>query len=191
MPRPYILLGPWSRRVLHHRVRRMKRTRGNFVSSLPTVPMQQVVVRTTGTRRPVDKIMVVLSKDGINATQQTTQLVSVTFPCTIVGLRWNFSIFQDAGAGTSLAFWNIMVVKDGVTIPVMSVGDGGDFVTPEQNVMVFGAVAIDNNVEGHHSQGSTKTMRKMMGGDTLQFIVLGEATNNQEVAGAIQFFCKT
>lgn len=162
------------------------------MSSLPTVPMQQVqVVRTTGARRPVDKIMVVLSKDGINATQQTTQLVAVTFPCTIVGLRWDFSVFQDAGTGTSLPFWCIMVVKDGVTIPVMAVGDGGDFVTPEQNVMVFGAAAIDNNVEAQHFSGSTKTMRKMMGGDQLIFALRANATNTVGVRGVIQFFCKT
>ncbi len=189
MPIPVARLGPWSQHLI---LARMKRGRQQFVSSLPTVGGMQVVqVRATGSRRPVDKQLVVISKDGINATQQTTVLATVTFPCTIVGLRWDMAIFQDAGTGTSLPFWNIMIVKDGVTIPTMSVGDGGDFVTPEQNVMVFGAAAIDNNVESFHWQGTTKTMRKMQNGDQLIFALRANATNTVGVRGVIQFFCKT
>ncbi len=143
------------------------------------------------TKRPIDKQLIVVSKDGVGSTQSTTTLLTVTFPCTIVGLRWTMSMLQDAGTGASHFFWAIMIVKDGVTIPVLAVTDAGDFVTPEQNVMAYGNGSIDNNSTTWGVIGSTKTMRKLMGGDLLVFVFRGIATNTVAVRGVVQFFCKT
>ena len=75
----------------------------------------------------------------------------------------------------------------------MAISDAGTLYEPEQNVMAYGrgintASAV---ATGMHYNGSTKTMRKLMGGDKLVFIMLGEATNTSSLEGCFQFFCKT
>lgn len=143
------------------------------------------------TKRPIDKKLIVVSKGTVGTTQVNTTLLTVTFPCTIVGLRWDFSIAADAGSANSFAYWCIQVVKDGLTTPTMGVSDGGDFVTPEQNVLTFGTSIANNGNWGNHVAGSTKTMRKLMGGDTVIFSLRSEGTNTCEFQGVVQFFCKS
>ncbi len=84
-----------------------------------------------------------------------------------------------------------MVVRDGVAVDTLAISDAAAFFEPEQNCLVFGNGTVDNNVESVQFEGTTKTMRKMMGGDTLVFIHLGTATNTSGSRGVIQFFCKT
>jgi len=167
--------------------RAAQRRRGN--------PMQvanvQRVFRTTGGRRPVDKNLIAIAQTAIDATDQSTTLVTATFPCTIVGLRWDFSIIQTAGTGICTYYWAIVILRDGLTLPTLAISDGSTFYNPEQDVMAFGATTIDNNTQTKQYMGSTKTMRKMMGGDKLIFISKGVATNTSRVDGVIQFFCKT
>ncbi len=65
---------------------------------------------------------------------------------------------------------------------------------PEQNVMVWGfrVIAPFDKVGSAESwTGSTKIMRKLLGGDQLIFIAVAEGTNTVEVRGGIQFFCRT
>ena len=146
----------------------------------------------TGARRPVDKELVVISKNGVNATQVSTTLVTATFPCTIVGLRWDMSMLVDAGTGPGAYSWAIVILRDGVTISQMSQIDGAALYAPEQDVMSYG-MGIMQQVDigsGHYYSGNTKTMRKLMGGDKLMFIYKGEATNTTACKGTIQFFCK-
>ncbi len=149
------------------------------------------VFRTTGSRRPVDKQLTSIFKDGVDGTQVATTLVTVTFPCTIVGLRWDIVAAQDAGTGLATGSWAIVVLRDGVTQPTIALSDASQFYNPEQDVMSFGQWAIDNNTHTVQNIGSTKTMRKMMGGDKLVFIAVGVATNTSAIRGVIQFFCKT
>lgn len=143
------------------------------------------------TKRPIDKKLVAIATNAIAATQDVTQLISATFPCTITGLRWNLSFIQDAGTGACVIHWAIVIVRDGVTIDTLGVSSAAVFFNPEQNCLVFGAAMIDNNTQSKDFNGSTKTMRKLMGGDTLQFIHLGVATQTSGCRGVIQFFCKT
>ena len=153
----------------------------------------QVVVRTVGTRRPVDKKLVVIAKATVDATQQNTTLVTATFPCTIVGLRWSIGTVCDAGTAGGNFGWVIAIVKDGNTTGNLALTDGGDLYTPEGNVMAFGAT-VNGRADGAtvvHWHGNTKTMRKLMGGDVLVFSCQGVATNTSKVCGCIQFFCKT
>jgi len=164
-----------------------QRRRGNPMS----IPNVQRVFRTTGGRRPVDKNLIAIAQTAIDATDQTTTLVTATFPCTIVGLRWDFSIIQTAGTGICTYYWAIVILRDGLTQPTIAISDGSTFYNPEQDVMAFGATSIDNNTQTKQYMGSTKTMRKMMGGDKLIFISKGVATNTSRVDGVIQFFCKT
>ncbi len=149
--------------------------------------------RRTGGKRPVDKIMINVSKSSVDATQVATTLVTATFPCTVVGLRWDFSCFIDGGTGPASFGWAIIILRDGFTQKTISLTDGSTFYAPEQDCIVFGR-GINQQIDigsGKHYNGSTKSMRKLMGGDKLMFICVGVATNTSSFAGVIQFFCKT
>ena len=175
------------------RQRRRINIRPSFIAPVVSNPanMQQFIVRTTGSKRPVDKQLVVVTHSTINATQQNTTLVTVTFPCTIVGIRWDIAFIQDGGTGIAPHAWCINVLRDGGTQKVMSLTDGSTFFAPESDCLTFGTGLIDNNVQTLVYNGSTKTMRKMMGGDKLIFSSLGAATETSFCRGVIQFFCKT
>ncbi len=142
-------------------------------------------------RRPIDKSIVAVNKDAVDATDVTTVLLTTTFPCTVVGLRWDIAFFQAAGTGEGIFHWAIVVVRDGVTIDTLAISDAAAFFEPEQNCLVFGVGVIDNNSQTKSFTGDTKTMRKMKGGDTLVFVAKGVATNTLGIRGVIQFFCKT
>lgn len=187
MPRPIHLFNPWD---YHLYLYFMKRQRQAMQMVTVPVPFQ----RTTGSRCPIDKLLIGVLKAGVDANQVTTTLVTVTFPCTIVGLRWSLGVIQDAGTGQGDHMWAIVLVRDGQAAGNLSVADAANLYTPEQNVMAFG---VGNSTLGttvnskQHYEGSTKTMRKMMGGDLLVFVCQGVATNTSSFTGCIQFFCKT
>jgi len=153
--------------------------------------VQPVVVTRRLGKRPIDKALITVSKNGVNNTQATTTLATVTNPCTICGLRWSLSFLQDAGAGNADLIWAIVVARDGNSANTLSQTDGATTYAPEQDVLTFGSTFIDNNVETHLFEGTTKTMRKMLIGDRLIFIARGVATNTVGIRGVVQFFCKT
>ncbi len=155
-----------------------KRTRTEFTSAHHT-------------KRPINKSLIAISQDGNDSTDTSTQLFAVTFPCTIVGLRWSLSFFQAAGTAVCLFWWAIVIVRQGVTQATLGVSDGANFFLPESNCLVFGNGSIDNNVGDENFSGTTKTMRKMQGGDSLVFIAKGVGTDTSGVRGVVQFFCKT
>lgn len=142
-------------------------------------------------KRPIDKSLVSVLKQTVGTSQVQTILKTATFPCTIVGLRWEITQFQDAGTAEAALYWAIVINRDGNTVGVISSSDAGNFYTPEQDVLTFGVVSVDNHTDTNHISGSTKTMRKMMGGDELVFICQNVATNTSTVRGIIQFFCKS
>ncbi len=143
-------------------------------------------------KRPIDKQLIVVDKDTVDATQVSTTLITATFPCTITGLRWEISHDRSAGTGTANFWWAIILVKDGNSANTMAISDASTFYEPEQNVLAFGLGALeDEGPDSMLSSGNTKTMRKLMGGDQLLFITRGIATNTTNVNGVIQFFCKS
>ncbi len=144
-----------------------------------------------GHKRPINKSLIAIQQAGNDATDTSSQLFATTFPCTITGLRWSFSCTQDGGTATAFIHWAIIVVRAGVTQDTLSITDGSSFFDPETNCLVFGSTTIDNNVESKQFEGSTKTMRKMQGGDALVFVAKGSATNTSRIDGVVQFFCKT
>ncbi len=152
-----------------------------------------VVSRTTSRKRPVDKLLINVIHSALDSTQQTTTLVTATFPCTVVGLRWDLSVITAAGTNPASYGWAIVIVRDGITVSGISFTDGGTFFSPEQDVLAFahGINPQDNQGTGRHYNGSTKTMRKLMGGDKLMFLSKGQATETSNVTGTIQFFCKS
>ncbi len=148
-----------------------------------------------GARRPIDKDLIVVSKT-ITASQQATTLKTTTFPCTLVGLRWDISMSSQLTTGVSLLSWAIVIVTEGDSANAMSTSDAASFYTPEQNVLTFGLSRYPDADAGAgpvvmHWNNNTKTMRKLKAGDTVQFIVQGSAAAQGSVLGVVQFFCKS
>lgn len=172
-----------------------QRRRLNSRGYVPPQPMLvQTATRTFSNKRPVDKAIIVVNKDAVDATQVSTVLVTATFPCTMTGLRWDLSFFADAGTAISEVSWAILLVKQGNTVSTLTTSDGGTLHDPEQNVLTFGYSALapgDGNQNPVTYNNTTKSMRKLMGGDRIYFIMKGIATNTVGVRGAIQFFCKS
>ncbi len=164
-------------------------SRRTFRRFRPEVP----IVR--GSRRPTAKELIYVAQTATTSNVATT-IKTTTFPCTIVGLRWSMSFSSQVSTNNAVVNWIIVLVKDGNTANTISQSNGADMYTPEQNVMAFGTVSCLANDEtgGNQNQqvmGSTKTMRKMQGGDLLQFITLADVANSVVVKGVIQFFCKS
>ncbi len=150
-------------------------------------------VRVVSTKRPIDKGLIVVNKSVGAATQANTLLVGATFPCTVTGLRWSLGLLNGATSATRVD-WAIVIVRDGLSASTMSQTDAASLYQPEQDVMAFGSTRLADldagtGPAGFQMEGSTKSMRKLMGGDALVFIVLSETAMN--VDGVIQVFCKS
>ncbi len=146
--------------------------------------------RNFSTPRPIDKNLKAINK-ALATSQLTTNLFTATFPCTITGLRWDLDI-QSTDVALKEVSWAMVIVKDGDTVSTMTLGDGSTFYSPEQNCLAFGTADLAASSESGNNRawsGSTKTMRKLMGGDELKFIIDSSA-GTCSVLGVVQFFCK-
>ncbi len=145
-------------------------------------------------KRPIGKNLVAVSQSVTNS-QTATTLFTTTFPATIVGVRWSLALIGNATASAA-GKWMIVIVRDGVTADTIALSDAASVFQPEQNVLAFGDFRVgDLDVAGGiatwHNEGSTKTMRKLQGGDLLQFIALQSTANAAALTGTIQFFTKS
>lgn len=150
-------------------------------------------VRVTSSKRPIDKGLIVVSQ-GLSTTQGSTGLVGATFPCTVTGIRWDLSFLGGSAAANDGA-WAIIIVRDGLAASTMSLTDGASLYQPEQDVLAFGTFRVADSDGGDGGQGmrvsgSTKSMRKLMGGDAILFITLGAAVAGN-LRGVVQLFCKS
>jgi len=144
-------------------------------------------------QRPIDKSLIVINK-AVADLQVETNLMTVTFPCTVTGIRWDLSCLNDNAAQDTIS-WAVVLVKDGNQAGIMSNGDGSTFYSPEQNVLTYGIARMHGNANGsgtqHFFEGSTKTMRKLQSGDVLKLIIRGFIAGNKQCVGVFQFFCKS
>jgi len=141
-------------------------------------------------KRPIDKGLVNVIH-GISTTQAETTLITATFPCTVTGLRWEIGAI--GGPQSTSVRWAIIIVRDGNSANTIGASDGSDLYAPEQDVMAFGVQwcpDTDNGNSNIHWTGSTKSMRKLMGGDKIIFVTKGSFSNGT-VNGCVQLFCKT
>ncbi len=144
--------------------------------------------------RPIDKKLISVLKSSTGTAQVATVLLTTTIPCTITGLRWTIGYNNLVATGPINVRWGIIVVRDGLAANTLSGTDGGDFYTPESDMLAFGSHLIgETDTAGPqviNVEGSTKTMRKMMAGDLLTFIVVSDTAASLQTAGTVQFFCK-
>lgn len=140
-------------------------------------------------KRAINKEIIAVNRTQ-TSTQAATTLTTATYPCTITGLRWHIGL-KNSYAGANNFWWAIVLVKDGQTADTIAFSDGASIYSPEGNVLAFGVVELDNGAGDviFNGEGSTKTMRKLQGGDTIQFISITSADSVSLRAG-VQFFCK-
>ena len=153
-------------------------------------PLVQVIRRTA--KRPINKRLVAARMTGLTSLQMSTTLRTFTFPGTVTGIRWSIS-FSNVTINTETPyFWAIIIVKDGKTQSVMATSDAADFYDPEEECLVFGTLVLTPTGDPVTVNGSTKTMRKMNGGDQLMLIAIGKfALETANLDGIVQFFIKT
>ncbi len=143
-------------------------------------------------KRPIDKNLVVTSHT-ITTTVVATTLATTTFPCTVVGIRWELSA-STAVASVQDVWWAIVIIPDGEAVKTPTISNAGTFYAPEQNVLAFGmGQMMDNTLQAEALMwsGSTKTMRKLKGGDVLAIATIGSDANGALFRGVVQFFCKS
>lgn len=151
---------------------------------------RQRVVTVARANRPIDKKITVIAHT-VDLTQVSTTVAAPTFPSTMVGLRWNFTVSQTAGTGIARGAWAIVYLREGETVDALSFVDGATFYNPEQNCLTWGYIAIDNGSNPHVIKGSTKTMRKLMVGDTIIMTSVGTSDTDVIFAqGGVQLFLK-
>lgn len=177
-----------------------------FIFNFFPMPMRRRrrrVYANISVKRPLDKQ--ILQRNGyadsnaLTAVQNTTVLYQATFPCTVTGIRYDCSLNDPTGT-TARGAYLIVILRDGLALPT-NLGLGGTatpLFTPEQNVLVarsFGVALGTNPVETQNLVGSTKTMRKLMGGDQLvclmQCVAPAMGTTQVSYTNIIQFFLKS
>lgn len=179
--------------------RKRRKTRTRSVFSPPVqIALKRVSrpmsrrTRFAASRRNLDKKLIAVSQSP-TTTKASTTLFTSTFPCTITGLRWSISVVGNSSA-SQFGYWAVIQLKDGSTLSNLAFSDGADFYTPEQEVLAFGTIAIgQTDIAGTSAittMGSTKTMRKYMGGDQLIFVSVGDTATAISVRAVVQFFCK-
>lgn len=158
-------------------------------------PMSSTGAVLVSKKRPVGKNMINVVKATVSTTQLTTTLFTTTYPATITGLRWMISANSLIAADTTIQ-WAIVKVNQGLSASTMGAADAGTFYLPEQNCLVWGIGYIKGSTSAQGPgalmfEGDTKTMRKLQGGDTLQFIVVAGVANSAGIIGSVQFFTKS
>ena len=139
--------------------------------------------------RPIDKQLKGVVQTLSSAAQTVSTLITATFPCTIVGIRWDLS-FRNAAGTVPTYEWAIIMVRDGLVAGTLSLSNNSDFYQPEQDVLAFGTgFAISSQMESKNT-GHTKTMRKLMGGDQIQLVGISDTAAAVQLHGVVQFFCK-
>lgn len=146
--------------------------------------------RSSRMRRPIDKANknIVLTNA---VTQQTVDLLDArTYPGTVTGLRWEFVFGPPAATNVGLS-WAIVVVKDAAAPAASSLSLSNDaaIYQPEQMMLAGGIIDVQSTDNSLHISGKTKSMRKLMVGDILQFITKASQASGI-ITGNLQCFYK-
>lgn len=141
-------------------------------------------------QRPIDKNLKAVNL-ATSGGQDNDTLFTVTYPATVTGIRWSLAAQSTDGVAQSNIYWALVVVKDGEAPKTLAFTGAASFYSPEQHVLAFGCMQLgpSNTSSYQLSEGHTKTMRKLAGGDTLEIIAASE-TGSASLKGVVQFFMK-
>ncbi len=150
-------------------------------------------VQVVSQKRPIDKGLIMVNQ-STSTSQVQSGLVGATFPCTVTGLRWSLA-YSGSSAASAFGMWAIIIVRDGLSASTLSFTDESTLYAPEQDVLAFGVLRAADTDGGTGPgqiliEGTTKTMRKLMGGDAILFITKMNA-NAGSIVGCVQMFCKS
>ncbi len=141
-------------------------------------------------RRPIDKKLIAFQSDNQTQAQTAVDLFNTNTACTITGLRWDITFLSNEMSGTkSFPTWAIVLVPEGDTENMLGTPP---FYAPEQHVLVWGASYVSKDDGNYHAIGSTKTMRKLRGGDQIKLITRDQhssGTSSYGFGGVVQLFC--
>ncbi len=145
-------------------------------------------------KRPVDKQLINIVHDTTNA-QVVTVVETFTFPGTITGLRWDVVHTMSADATVIQGVWAIVIARDGDVPNQLALTNTTTLYQPETHVLAFGAWTGVKDADGAgstiHWNDSTKSMRKVQAGDSLNFISFATTANSGDLSAIVQFFLKT
>ena len=142
----------------------------------------------TKARHVYDKHVISVTQ-ALSTSQVATNLFTVVVPGTFVGLRWLIMV-EGANAGTGA--WALIQVRDTVTASTMVVTDGGQFYSPEQDLLAFGRFGTTGGAEAIPiSENKSGATRKMHVGDHVQFIAIGDVASQGTIKATIQFFIQS
>lgn len=147
--------------------------------------------RRNNPRRPVvkhkfDKQLINIQVTT-NASQSNTTLITMTYPCVIMGLIVNGTSSTVVAAVNIPYNWVVTCLEQGDT--TNNIAFNGTMYAPEQNVMAYGS-GLDNTGSSDHHYIKTKTGRKMRAGDSLVFSVASLTANAMSHNYTVQFFTK-
>lgn len=151
-------------------------------------------------KRNIDKWLIAVNLDPIAAGGTQLVLLTATYPCTVVSLRWEMAIARPTTS--CIIAWCVTILEENTTIPIAPIqypaipaaGTAARFMAPERNVMAYGIISADRGGDDPQFQssysGSTKTQRKIQSGDQLVFMV-NYIGGFSQIVGAFQYFVKT
>lgn len=142
-------------------------------------------------KRPITKLVKVVHQTLVGTTQLVTVLYTATFPVTITGLRILLTALNNTATTNSLA---IAVIRKphGYTVAntLNVITDGTELYADERNMMWYWVGSLNGSkAYPQRIEASTKTMRKLETGDTLEIILKAQVASCH-IQGAIQFFTK-
>lgn len=152
------------------------------------------VVVAGGRKRPITKVLQTVGFDAIAAAQQEQQIganITGDGAGTVAGLRWDLTFFQDGGTTPAMVNWVIIHTR-GITPATIAAPQAAaaNISTAVADVMAFGTIVCDDQVNIVRVEGSTKAMRKFRRADRLYIVCFGIATQTAGLRGTIQYFYK-
>lgn len=148
------------------------------------------VVVEEGKTYNYDKRIVSVAHTNVGSTKVDTTLDTSEKAQFIVGLRWNISISQSAGTGTTTGIWAIVTAKGSYPTNSFNTNDGATTYSPESQLLTFGTWSITASNVSYNYDNHIKTGRKVQEGDTLHFIAIGVVTQTVNIQGSVQWFYK-
>lgn len=123
-----------------------------------------------------------------NSQSSTTLLSSLTFPCTLAQLGWDFSL-QNTGASFISMLWFIVYVQEGNSASTINLTSGNTAYQPEQNVLAYGSYGAVSSSSGSATVKEDKGMvypnLRLNTGDRILLVSLGDSASTVSTVGCV------
>ena len=147
-------------------------------------------------RRPIEKIQVVVNQVMTGNAQIDTTLFTTTDPVTAGGFHWDTRWKRATDATLTNGkggVWAIVISRQDIAVNTMSTTNSGTPYSPVEHVIAAGVYMTTNVAVDviDFTKGDSKTMRKLKCGDTVHFLCKGQdGDGTVEVDSIVTFFNK-